>query len=66
MQGTQVNNISRTLVAFHRASPDNIILDNTLTNLKFMTAQNISSIHHLSNNSQLEAQFYLLQDSSTY
>ena len=66
MQGTQVNNISWTLVAFHRTSPDNLILDNTLINLKFMSAQKISAIHHLSNNNQLEAQLYLPQDSSTY
>jgi hypothetical protein len=59
MQGAQVNNISRNLVAFHRASPDNLILDNTLINLKFMSTQNISAIHHLSKNNQLEAQFYL-------
>jgi hypothetical protein len=66
MQGAQVNNISQTLVAFHNTSQDIIILDNTLINLKFMSAQKISSIHHLSSNNQLEAQFYLPHDSSTY
>ena len=46
-------------MAFHRTSPDNLILDNTLINLKFMSAQKISAIHHLSGNDQLEVQFYL-------
>jgi hypothetical protein len=59
MHGAQVNNISQTLVAFRFTPRDNLILENTLINLKFMSAQKISSIHHLSSNNQLEAQFYL-------
>lgn len=47
MQGVQVNNISRTIMALCCVSLDSLRFDNTLINLKFMSTHQISAMYHI-------------------